>query len=171
MPGSPKPRRLEGEGSVGCFLGTDSLLTETLTGPARCTQQLLRQTWKKKSGDNSEAERRLQADYKEKFGRAVVDEASEITCACVAQLSNSTTLSSLNDFYLYSLSLKLKNYNFCFYLHDAFAIFVFCVCVCVCVCAHACVCHFWCTFCLKFDRLLGQNSNYCLFFDGFLFSV
>ena len=47
MPGSPKPRRLEGEGSVGCFLGTDSLLTETLTGPARCTQQLLRQTWKK----------------------------------------------------------------------------------------------------------------------------
>ena len=38
MPGSPKPRRLEGEGSVGCFLETDSLLTETLTGPARCTQ-------------------------------------------------------------------------------------------------------------------------------------
>ena len=38
MPGSPKPRRLEGEGSVGGFLGTDSLLTETLTGPAAsCT--------------------------------------------------------------------------------------------------------------------------------------
>ena len=41
MPGSPKPRRLEGEGSsVGCFLGTDSLLTETLTRLAcsRCTR-------------------------------------------------------------------------------------------------------------------------------------
>ena len=95
---------------------------------------------KKKSGDNSEAERRLQADYKEKFGGAVVGEASEITCACVAQLPNSTTLSSLNDFYLYSLSLKLKNYNFCFYLHDAFAVFVFCVCVCVCVYVHTHVC-------------------------------
>ena len=108
---------------------------------------------KKKSGDNSEAERRLQADYKEKFGGAV-GEASEITCACVAQLPNSTTLSSLEDFWThrYSSSLKLKNYNFRFYLHDIFAVFVF---VCVCECARMCVCKCVCV-CVIFGALLSQ---------------